>query len=324
MKYLASLLLLALPAVAAIEGTVVNKTTGKPQAGVSVTLTKLGQGGMAPAGTTKSGANGVFKLDASAQDAHLLHAQYQGVTYNQQLPPGSTGTGVEVAVYEASAKGPAAPEQHMILVETDGTDVVVHETLVYNNTGNTTWYDEQRGTARFFAPAEAGDEVKARAMAPGGMPIERAPKKTGTKEVWMIDYPVRPGGETRFDISYKLPAKSPLAFRARILHETGTAQLVLPEGIKPEGEGLTLRGQEPSSHAMIYEIAKQDLTVSLTGTGQLNSLQPTQPTEQDGPRIEEIQPPGFARYQYWILGLMLSILALSFAAQYLKGAPGQR
>ena len=149
----AVLFLCALPLLAAIEGTVINKTTGQPQAGVKVSLTKLGQGGMQAAGSTTSGANGAFKLHPAAAPAHLLQALWQDVTYNIQLQPGAATTGIKVEVYDALAKVSAVDAtQHMILVETDGKEVVVNETVIFQNDSQTTWYDPKTGSLRFTVP----------------------------------------------------------------------------------------------------------------------------------------------------------------------------
>src|SRR5262245_38938846 len=51
-------LLLSVPAVAAITGTVINRTTGQPQPGATVGLNKLGQNGIELIDQAKSDANG--------------------------------------------------------------------------------------------------------------------------------------------------------------------------------------------------------------------------------------------------------------------------
>ena len=61
---------------AAVDGTVVNKSTGRPQAGVTVSLTKLGQGGMSPAGSVTTDAQGKFAFESAAPDMHLIQAVY--------------------------------------------------------------------------------------------------------------------------------------------------------------------------------------------------------------------------------------------------------
>src|ERR1017187_10432020 len=67
----AALLLLVVPLLAAVDGTVVNKTTGQPQSGATVTLYKLGQAGMESVESVKSGAQGKFHIDQTPQGPHL-------------------------------------------------------------------------------------------------------------------------------------------------------------------------------------------------------------------------------------------------------------
>jgi hypothetical protein len=59
-------LLLVSTAFGAVDGTVINQTTGKPQAGATVTLYKIGQAGPEAIESVKSGADGKFRI---AQDA---------------------------------------------------------------------------------------------------------------------------------------------------------------------------------------------------------------------------------------------------------------
>ena len=312
------LLFLCAPALfAAIDGTVVNGTTGQPQVGATVTLTRLGQGGMTPAGSVKTDAAGKFSFDTGANDMHLLQVNYKGVTYNLSLQAGAPTTGLQVSVYDTSAT-PIAPDQHMVLLETDGQELVANEIIIFKNEGKTTWADPSRGTLHFYMPA-AADNVRVRATAPGGMPIERPAQKTSEKGVWMVDYPVKAGGETRFDVSYKMPVKEPITFQGRILQTGGDLRLVIPSGVKAEGTAIKLLGTEPSSQASIFDITDRNYEVTLTGTGQIRQLQPTERSEEDGPRIESIAPPGYARNKYLLLGLMIAVLALGFAAQFLKG-----
>lgn len=307
---------------AEVNGTVVNKTLGQPQPGVKVTLTKLGQGGMVPSGSVETDRRGTFRFAAGGPDMHLIQATYQGVTYNLSVQAGSPTTGLQIFVYEASSTPIPNVDQHMILIETDGKEVVVNEAVLYKNETNAAWVDPARGTLRFWVPPAAGDNVLTRATAPGGMPIERQPKRGGEKGAWFVDYPVKPGGDTRFDISYKLPAGSPSALQGRILHGPGPVRIIVPQGIQIEGDGITPLGAEPSSKAAIFDVTGKDYKITITGAGQLRAAQPqpTERSEEDGPRIESIAPPGYDRNRWVLLGLMLGVLALGFAAQYLKGS----
>jgi len=86
---------------AAIDGKVVNQTTGKPQPGATVTLYKLGQAGPEAIESVKSGADGKFHItqDGQGPGPRLVQAAYDGVTYNRILPPGSPSNDVTVEVY---------------------------------------------------------------------------------------------------------------------------------------------------------------------------------------------------------------------------------
>ena len=119
MKFWA-MLLCAAPALAAIDGTVTNQTTGKPQAGATVAFYKLGGAGLEAVDQAKTDAQGKFTINQEAQGGpHLLQSVYEGVTYNHMLPPGSPTSGLKLDVYNASRTQPPAAKiaQHMILFE---------------------------------------------------------------------------------------------------------------------------------------------------------------------------------------------------------------
>jgi len=151
------------------------------------------------------------------------------------------------------------------------------------------------------------------------MPLEREPKKGAG--FYYLDFPVKPG-ETRFDISYKMPAKQPLVLTGKVLHD-GPSRLVVPQGMQVEGPGLKPLGKEPQSGADILDMAPGAYEFKISGAGALRAgngaPQGEAPQEEeDGPRIEQILPPGYSKMWKWALGLMLAFLTLSFAAHYLK------
>src|SRR4051812_28365556 len=92
-------LLASTAAVAAVDGTVVNQTTGKPQPGATVTLYKLGQAGMESVESVKSDAQGRFSINQDPKGPHLIQTAFDGVTYNHMLPPGSSPTGLSLDVF---------------------------------------------------------------------------------------------------------------------------------------------------------------------------------------------------------------------------------
>jgi 5-hydroxyisourate hydrolase-like protein (transthyretin family) len=306
---------------AAVDGVVVNRTTGKPQPGVEVVLTTMGAGGMQPASRAVTGPDGRFRIEGGTDSAHLLQAVWQGVSYNRSLQQGASN--VEIEIYDALPRVSAAEiAQHMILVETDGQEIVVNETIVMQNDSLTTWNDPKGGVVRVYVPEAAGEQVRARVVAPGGVPVERQPRRAGPPNVWTLDAPVKPG-ETRFDFSYKLPAGEKSQLSSRILHD-GKARLIVPDSINAIGDNLKLLGAEPSISAAIFEIEKPAFTVTLTGTGSLRAASGSgrTPGADDGaPRLQTIQPPGYQRSWVFVLALGGIILLLGFSAQYIKGAP---
>lgn len=317
MKRACALCLLAvLPAWADVSGVVVNRTTGKPQPGVVVSLTSMGQGGMAPAGAARTDAEGRFTIRGGASGPMLLQAIYKGVLYSRAVQGGGP---VEVDVFESSPKVPEVRmTQHMILVEGDGKEWVVNETILFENPSSLTWNDPEHGTLRFTVPEAAGSNVRVRATSPSSVPVEREPRRVQAGE-YALDFPVKPGGETRFDISYKFPAEGAPVLKGRILHPPGPVRLVVPEGIRVEGAALKELGQEPGTRAMIYDVTTPEYELKLAGTGQLASAPATE-QEEDGPRIERILPPGYERWWKVALALAAAFLALSFWAQWLKSA----
>ena len=97
---------------AAVDGMVTNSTTGKPQAGATVTLFQPTEQGPQFIDSVKTDAQGKFQITkevpAGGAGPLLLQAVYGGVQYNKMLPPGTPTTGVEIPVFESS-KSPATP-----------------------------------------------------------------------------------------------------------------------------------------------------------------------------------------------------------------------
>jgi len=68
--------------LAAIEGIVINGSTGQPQPSVAVALVQPGQKGMQVIASSTSDANGKFSIDHDLPPPPaLLQADYKGVTY---------------------------------------------------------------------------------------------------------------------------------------------------------------------------------------------------------------------------------------------------
>jgi hypothetical protein len=313
------ILLFAATASAAITGTVINKTTGKPQAGATVALNKLGQLGIEMVDQAKSGTDGSFTINQDIGGApmpYLIRTAYGGVTYNHMLPPGSKTTGLTVDVYNSSKQpGAAKVSKHMVLFQPGGGQMTINETYLFENPGQTAWNDPGTGTLHFFLPLAAAGKVQAEVTGPASMPIGAPTAKTSKPDVFEIDYPVKPG-ETRFDLTYQLPYTEGAPYEGKILTKDDNTYLIVPNGVSMAGEGLTDLGQEPKTQAHLFGFSGDAYKIQLTG-----GVAPA-PAETDAeadtgarPQLDQIMPRLYDK-TIPILAVALGILALGFALLY--------
>ena len=334
-------LLGTLMARAAIDGTVMNATTGKPQANATVTLYKVGGNGPESLQSVKSGPDGKFVLTADAQGPRLVQAAYDGAVYNHMIPPGFPATDFKIDVYQSSKQpGAAHVEQHMILLEPDGQNVTVSESFVFKNDGKVTYSDPDNGTLHFYLPAAAQGKAEVNVLSPNSVPVRRAPQKTNQPNVMKLDFPVLPG-ESRIDVSYTMPFTTPGEYDVKTFYKGNSTKLVAPVGVTMEAAGLQNLGQEPRTKATIYGIDAPAVTVKVTGTGALNreaadagsgsgddSGGGGQTLMQILPRLYQGADPaaGFPTAVMsvkWILLLVFGILGLGFVLLYRKAADGR-
>ena len=161
---------------AAVDGIVTNATSGKPQAGATVSLFQVTQQGPQMMESVKSDAQGKFAFTKNLQGPQLVQAVYGGVVYNRMIPPGMPSSNVAVPVYESSKKpAQARVDQHMLLLEpTPSGTMNVSESYVFKNDGNTTWNDPDAGTLQFALPPAANGKVEINATGPGSVPVRKA------------------------------------------------------------------------------------------------------------------------------------------------------
>lgn len=328
-----SCLFSAAVANAAIDGTIVNGTTGKPQPNATVTLYKVGGNGPESIQTVKSGPDGKFLITADAQGPRLVQAAFDGAVYNHMIPPGFPATGVNIEVYQSSAKpGAAHVEQHMMLLEPDGQNLNVSESFVFKNDGKTTFNDPTNGTLRFWLPPAAQGKAEVNVLSPGSVPVRRAPQKTAQANVMMLDFPVLPG-ESRVDVSYSMPFTTPADFDVKTFYKGNSTKMVAPVGVTMKAAGIQNLGQEPRTKATIYGIDAPAVTIHVEGTGALSrDEQQTDSGDNGGggrlmqimPRLYQNADPtgGFASAFFsvkWILLFAFGILGLGFTLLYRKG-----
>jgi len=310
MKIAVLLLLAVTPIFAAVDGTIVNGTTGKPEPGTVVMLIQPTQSGMQTLGTTKSDAQGKFSFDNNdASGPRLIQAIFQGVQYNKMVPPGMPSTGVEIPVFASSNKAGTAKEtQHFIVLQPGEKEMTVSEGLLYVGDPSVTYYDPVKGSVRFYVPPEAKGPISVTVNPAGGMPIPRPALKTEVPNIYKIDYPVRPG-ETRFDLNYTVPTTSPMIFTDQLLHADAASNLVVPSGVTAKSDDLELAGTEPKTQASIYRIKSASFKVEVDGTGALQPQSEGSGDDNGQPQVQEVKPRIYES-MYWILGMAFAILGL--------------
>jgi hypothetical protein len=302
---------------ASIDGTVVNRTAGKPEPGVSITLVKPGAQGMQTLGTAVSDASGRFRFDNHQPGAgpQLLQANYKGVNYNKLITPNIPTSGVELDVYEAT-KSPSVARiaQRMLLLEPSLSRINVNETIIVQNGGNVTFNNDSLGSIRFYLPPAANGQVRISARGPQGMPLPRPLEKTEQNDIFKVQFPVKPG-ETEFQIAYVLPVGSPFTFEGRVVNlkgmPSGPLRLIAPAGVTLAGTDIQQVGREPTTQASIYNVLSADtFTVNITGTGALhNPAESASSDASDSPQVTEGRPQIYNHLRL-LLVLAFSILGV--------------
>ena len=312
------------PIFAAVDGTIINRTTGKPSAGTIVSLVQPGQGGMQTLASVKTDAEGKFKFDRELQGPTLVQAFFGGVFYNKMIPPGTPSSGLQMDVFDSTNKpGVAKVSQHFIVLQPGPSEMAISEGILYQSDTPLTYSDPVNGSFHFYLPPETQGKVNVTINAPGGMPIQRPAEKTKQANVYKVDYPIKPG-ETRFDLNYTVPVTSPLIFSSKILHDEGTSDLVIPTGVTIKGDNIELAGQEPKTQASIYRIKGAEYKVAVEGTGSLapaaEASGPSGADDDNGaPGIQEVKPRIYDQ-MYLILGIAFATLGLGSVALYRANA----
>ncbi len=322
MKALA-LILLSVSAFAAVNGTVTNTTTGKPQGGVIIQMVQPGQGGMQTLGTSKSAPDGTFKFEKDAEGPRLLQAFYQGVMFTTMIPPGAASSGVKINITDATTDPSVVKaSEHIYIVQPTAEGITVEEAVFLKNDSNKT-FNDPKGTFRFYLPENIAGIPKVSLTSPDGMvPVQREASKTNKPNVYSVSYPLKPG-ETRVSISYGVQPGANRSFSTRLLQEGGTNRLVVPLGVTVEGDNLKLMGQDPQNKANIYDITgkefaavlKGDASTNVAGGGGGASSGGDEPEDTGAPQVTQSNPRIYDRF--WpVLALGLGILAVGFVLMY--------
>jgi hypothetical protein len=255
-----------------ITGTVTNKTNNKPAAGDEVVLIRLAQG-MQESTHTKTDSKGNFTIELPDSGMHLIRVTHDKANYFRPAPPGTQS--VEIDVYDAAAKvkGVTA-EADVMRLQTDesGKSLRIVENFFVKNDSNPPKTQFGDRPFEFYLPHGAVIEGSA-ALAPGGMPVQASPAPLGDPDHYTFIFPIRPG-ETRFQISYKVPYDGTLKLAPRPTMATDTIAIMMPKSMSFQaGSGASYSPVTEETTAQTYVARNvspsQQLGFTISGTGQL-------------------------------------------------------
>lgn len=281
-----------LPLYAAVDGTVTNKTSGKPQSGAEVALLRMAEdGSVSVVNRTTTNAQGRFEFSDTLSGIHALETTYQGAAYFQVIPPMLPPNNLQVAVYDVSRDASTiSVDQHIFFLEPGQQQVVVSESFILKNSANHTYRNPSRGSLRFYLPPEAKGIVQVSFIGPDQRPRNSEAKPTATKDVLQVDEALLPG-ENRVDLNYVLPyADGAGTFVTRIVEGGGRVRVVAPPGVTLKGEGLAALGVEPRTQAQIFGFSGNEMRIAMRGSGAISDASVAPAGESQGPRIRAIRP----------------------------------
>jgi len=313
-----------------IRGTVTNKTTNKPAAGDDVVLIRLSQG-MQESTRAKTDGKGRFSLAVpDPGGVHLVRVTHDKANYFQPVQPGTDTIDVDVYTAQAKVEG-ITGEADVLRIQSDpgGQNLSVVENFFVKNDSTPPKTQFSQSPFEFYLPEGAVIEGSA-ALGPGGMPVRSAPVPMGDPNHYTFIFPIRPG-ETRFQVSYKLPYKGSLTFTPRPAMTTDTVAVMMPKSMTfKAGQNAPYTSVTEETTAQTYVARNvspsEPLGFTVSGTGQLPRDDNAPAGDQSGaqgaasggpvtsandtrPGIglnNPIDPEGtndpWAKYKWWIIG----------------------
>lgn len=334
-------LLFIAPAVfaAPITGVVMNLTTKKPSSGDTVALIRLQQG-MQVADQTTTNASGKYTLNiADADPMHLVRVTHDGASYFQAAPPGRTT--VNIDVYDAAAKVEGvSTEADVQRIATDQNQLQVIENYFVKNASSPPRTQFSSHAYEIYLPKGA-EIVSSAALGPGSMPVQSSPVPLGPPGKYAFVFPLRPG-ETRFQVSYRLPYSGSQQFHPRVAAQVDNFALILPKSMHFTATPPTgFQPVDEDVHVQTY-LARNvtpdsKLSFRISGSGQLPQdttatqgaegngaagMQPANPEAAAQAAAVNNTRPGIGlgvpldtpdplhKYMWWIISLAVVLLAI--------------
>jgi hypothetical protein len=311
----------------AVNGTVRNRTTGKPAAGDEIILLRL-QNGMEEEARSRADATGAFSLPLlSADTPHIVRVIHQRVNYDQTV----SGKGpLEIAVFDAvphirGLQGTLGIAQ----VESDGQTLKVTE--MYSIANDSVPPVTQAGPRNFeisIAPKATLDSLLVKKG--GGVWVNLAPVAiTGQQGRYTVDFPIRPG-DTLFKFVYHLPYSDPTRLQVKLPYPIRNFAVMHPPSMsfKPSSvaafaspgiaQGLRVEQAvgKPVRDVAAFEVsgiglvaATQASTAAISSPAAVGSLKPGTPAAVSLPVVS-----GWQENPMWILlsGVAVLLTALMY------------
>lgn len=250
-----------------VHGTVKNATTGQNAAGIELALLQP-MSGMQEVAHSKSGSQGEFTFDHPGLGTQpmLVQAIYQGIHFNQMVPPGRDV--VEVDIYEPSKDLSIiqVPSHVVVLQPTGATMIVGEEYQVENKSQPPRAYYRKEGNFEFALPEKAKLQQVA-AVGTAGMPLPQVPIDKKNRR-YSIAFAFHPGQSTvRYSYELPYPAESAV-LKIPTIYPGGRLLVVAPPSMQVRGDGLQAAGQEQGMSLYTREDVPAGtlVTVNVSGT----------------------------------------------------------
>lgn len=279
------ILLLLLPltcSAQAIQGSVQNGTTGKPESGHQVTL--FTRSGEQASSTTDE--NGRFKIELTANlsphSLAVLRVPHDGVEYFQPVGPGRA---TNVTVYDSSSQVSGISGYLSVLqFQVKGKQLQVTELDAFNNASSPPITSSNSGNLVLSMPEAARVQPATIATPDGGtfkLPLVLIP---GQKAEYKIDFPMKPG-LTKYAINYQIPYDGKLAFRRRTQYPMRQIGIIVPDSMHFHSLGARVfssaAGPAGTQERLLSGLnANESFAFELSGTGVLSQyFSPLNPAE---------------------------------------------
>ncbi len=318
----------ALAQATTVNGTVTNKTTGKPVAGDTVVLVDV-QASMGEVAHTTTDAKGHYSLNLPGSNPYLIRVTHQGAGYFIAAPQGG-GPG-DIPVYDVASKVEGVSiEADVLEIETDNGQLRVTERFFVHNTSSPPRTQWSPRSFEIVLPAEAVVAGTA-AQRPTGLPTSVKLEPTGAKGHYAFNFPIQPDeGEkdTLFQIEYEVPYSSgKFTFHPQVSLPTQSVGILLPKTMTfTAGSGSVFQPiqEDPGIQTFVAKNTVPGKTLEFTVSGSGSIPREAQggaqqgggqgagtPGNQPGGGIGEPinTPDPLSKYKWWILGALALLLA---------------